>query len=243
MRTRGAEPHVLHQPALHGAAHGGGALRHVSPEWTDEADEIGFEDATIRGLAIVEWPERIAPLLAAERFDVTLTETTDAAKRQVMITATGACGERLARLHQVMDFLEAQPAWRTCRIAYLQGDASTRAYARLHGTTGTAILMDAPRQPDGPPVRDGKPYSQIAHLAEDMRPFSAIADALRAAGLSAPQILAQDLGAGLLLIEDLGDRVYGAELQRGGSQEELWRAAVDVLLKLRSSLCGTSALA
>ena len=35
--------------------------------------------------------------------------------------------------------------------------------------------MDAPRQPDGPPVRDGNPYSQIAHLAEDMaRPFSAI---------------------------------------------------------------------
>ena len=35
--------------------------------------------------------------------------------------------------------------------------------------------MDAPRQPDGPPIRDGKPYSRIAHLAEDMvRPFVAI---------------------------------------------------------------------
>ena len=35
--------------------------------------------------------------------------------------------------------------------------------------------MDAPRQPDGPPVRDGKAYSRIAHLAEDMvRPFVAI---------------------------------------------------------------------
>ena len=27
------------------------------------------------------------------------------------------------------------------------------------------ILMNAPRRPDGPPVRDGKPYSAIAHLA------------------------------------------------------------------------------
>ena len=200
----------------------------------DEADEIGFDEAIAQGLAIVEWPERIAPLLPAERFDVTLAETADAARRLVSITAAGACGERLARLIEVLAFLDTQPAWRGCRVAYLQGDASTRAYARLHGPAGTAILMDAPRQPDGPPVRDGKPYSQIAHLAEDMRPFSAIADALRAAGLSAPEILAQDLDAGLLLIEDLGDRVYGAELQRGASQGELWRAAVDVLLKLRT---------
>lgn len=200
----------------------------------DEADEIGFDDAVAHGLAIVEWPERIAPLLPAERFDVTLAETSDAARRHVTIAATGACGERLQRLRAVLAFLDAQPAWRDCRIAYLQGDASTRAYARLHGPAGTAILMDAPRQPDGPPVRDGKPYSQIAHLAEDMRPFSAIADALRAGGLSAPEIMAQDLASGLLLIEDLGDRVYGAELQRGASQAELWRAAVDVLLKLRS---------
>ena len=41
--------------------------------------------------------------------------------------------------------------------------------------------MDAPRQPDGPPIRDGMPYSRIAHLAEDMvRPFVAIG--ARAAG-------------------------------------------------------------
>ena len=95
--------------------------------------------------------------------------------------------------------------------------------------------MDAPRQPDGPPIRDGKPYSQIAHLAEDMvRPFSAIATSLRAAGLSAPEILAEDLGKGLLLVEDLGDRLYSAEVARGAlPQEELWRAAVDALVALR----------
>lgn len=199
----------------------------------DEAEEIGFEEAIARGLAIVEWPERIAPLLPVERFDVALVETADGSRRQVTITAMGACAARLARLKDVLAFLDAMPEWRHCQFAYLQGDASTRAYARLHGPAGTAILMDAPRQPDGPPVRDGKPYSQIAHLAEDMRPFSAIADALRAAGLSAPEILAQNLASGLLLIEDLGDRVYGAELQRGAAQAELWRAAVDVLLQLR----------
>ncbi len=44
-----------------------------------------------------------------------------------------------------------------------------------------AILMDWARQPDGPAIRNGLPYSRIAHLAEDVRPFVAVASALRAA--------------------------------------------------------------
>ena len=99
------------------------------------------------------------------------------------------------------------------------------------------MLMDAPRQPDGPPIRDGKPYSRIAHLAENVRPFVAIARHLRTLGLSAPEILAQDLDAGLLLIEDLGDAVFGDELARGGDQLAMWRAAVDSLLVLRRHPC------
>jgi hypothetical protein len=94
--------------------------------------------------------------------------------------------------------------------------------------------MDAPRQPDGPPIRDGKPYSQIAHLAEDMaRAFVAISRPLRAAGLSAPEVLAHDLAHGLLLVEDLGDRLFGPEIGAGAPQAEMWQAAVDVLVHLR----------
>ena len=59
--------------------------------------------------------------------------------------------------------------------------------------------MNSPRRPDGPPVRDGKPYSAIAHLAEDVTPFIAMAKALRARGLSAPAIFAADRDAGLLV--------------------------------------------
>jgi len=44
------------------------------------------------------------------------------------------------------------------------------------------------RAVDGPPVRDGKPYSQIAHLAEDVVPFVAIANRAPPAWTSAPQI-------------------------------------------------------
>ena len=34
--------------------------------------------------------------------------------------------------------------------------------------------MNSPRQPDGPPIRDGKPYSALVHLAEDVTPFVAV---------------------------------------------------------------------
>jgi tRNA threonylcarbamoyl adenosine modification protein YjeE len=94
-----------------------------------------------------------------------------------------------------------------------------------------AILMDQPRQPDGPPIRDGLPYSRIAHLAEDVRPFVAVAEVLRDAGLSAPEIYAADLERGFLVLEDFGDRVFGVEIART-PRAELWRAATDTLLVL-----------
>ena len=34
------------------------------------------------------------------------------------------------------------------------------------------------------------------------------------------------------MLEDLGDRVFGAEVARGADQAALWGAAVDVLLAL-----------
>ena len=36
----------------------------------DEAAELGFEEATATGAAIVEWPERAATLLPASRYDI-----------------------------------------------------------------------------------------------------------------------------------------------------------------------------
>ena len=201
----------------------------------DEAVELGIDEVLETGAVIVEWPERAPGLLPENRFEITLAETADAGVRRVSLRGHGTAAARARRIGQIMAFLASLPHWRGCRIAYLQGDASTRSYARLSGPHGTALLMDAPRQPDGPPVRDGLPYSRIAHLAEDVRPFSAIGRALRGAGLSAPEILAEDLDAGLMLIEDLGERVYSAEVARdAGLQEELWRGAVDVLVKLRT---------
>ena len=62
--------------------------------------------------------------------------------------------------------------------------AICRATPRRAPTSGSRtraaslILMNAPRRPDGPPVRGGLPYSAIAHLAEDVKPFVAMARAL-----------------------------------------------------------------
>ncbi len=64
--------------------------------------------------------------------------------------------------------------------------------------------MNAPEQPDGPPIRDGKPYSQIAHLAESMDSYVAIAKVLSAAGFCVPEIFTADMEQGLFLIENLG---------------------------------------
>src|SRR6185295_3967775 len=90
------------------------------------------------------------------------------------------------------------------RREHVQGDASTRSYERLTHGDRKLILMNAPRRPDGPPVRGGMPYSQIARLAEDVKPFVAMARALRERDLSAPMVHAADLKEGLLLLEDLG---------------------------------------
>ena len=93
--------------------------------------------------------------------------------------------------------------------------------------------MNAPRMPDGPPIRNGMPYSRIAHLAEDVRPFVAVGRALEEIGIAAPHIRAQDMHRGLLLLEDLGDLTLGRAIDNGFSQRDLWSAAVDALVSVR----------
>ena len=136
---------------------------------------MGFEEAIESGAAIVEWPERAPELLPESRIEIDLAETADPATRRLTVRGFGSAGAGVARIGELMAFLDGQARWRGARIAYLQGDASTRSYARLFGDGGTVLLMDAPIQPDGPPIRDGKSYSRIAQLAENMvRPFVAI---------------------------------------------------------------------
>jgi aminoglycoside/choline kinase family phosphotransferase len=89
--------------------------------------------------------------------------------------------------------------------------------------------MDMPARPDGPPVKDGKPYSVIAHLAEDIRAVIAVNSVLCARGYSAPKVEAHDLAQGFAVMEDLGRAVYGCMILAGHDMEEPMSAAVAVL--------------
>jgi hypothetical protein len=198
-----------------------------------EVGELGLEEAASTGLLIVEWPERAPAALPASHIAVRLEEVADGARRRVSLTGHGTMAERVRRLHALARLIE-RAGWGDARLCYLQGDASARRYGRLRRPAGeTAIVMDAPRRPDGPAVRDGLPYSRIAHLAEDVGPFLAIATELRQHGFSAPAILAADLDHGLLLVEDLGDRAFGTAMRGPTPQRELWTAATDTLIALR----------
>ena len=173
---------------------------------SSELNELGLDDLPDRTVTIMEWPERAAGLLPADRIDIAfrLAPKLGAGVRDAVVTGYGTSAARVARNAAMRQFLETS-GFAEAERKHMQGDASTRAYERLTLVGQSYVFMNAPRRPDGPPVRDGKPYSAIAHLAEDVTPFIAMANALRARGLSAPAIVAADRGAGFLIIEDLGD--------------------------------------
>ena len=72
--------------------------------------------------------------------------------------------------------------------------------------------MDAP-----PPREDCRPYVRIARL-------------MRAAGVNAPQVIAQDLQRGFLLLTDFGDTTYLAALNEHNA-DRLFGDAIDALLQ------------
>ena len=174
-----------------------------------ELAELGFDDLPQGTVVLMEWPDRAAGFLPPDRLDITFTLAPQLGPdgRNVRYVGYGSFAQRAERMAMVRSFLDESGFARAERRR-MQGDASTRIFERLKLDGAPAILMNAPRRPDGPPVRDGKPYSAIAHLAEDIVPYVALASALRAQGVSAPAILHADLDHGLLIMEDLGvDRV------------------------------------
>lgn len=143
-----------------------------------------------------------------------------------------------AREDEIRAFLEAS-GWGDARRAPLAGDASTRRYERLRGPKGKAVLMDWPRIPEVPLPSGQRSYSDVAHLAVDCGPFVAVGEYLRRLGLSAPEIFARDLEAGLLLLEDLGDAALGLVIDKGegpGGEplDELYRAGIEALVALQA---------
>lgn len=198
-----------------------------------EALELGIADLAERGAVVIEWPERAPSLLGPDRLDIALVESDGADLRHVTLTAHGTWVARLDRLQEIAAFLADSGIAADAPVSYLQGDASARAYARTVRDGQPVILMDWPPQPDGPPIKNGLPYSRIAHLAEGTAAFESVGALLASAGLVVPETLAADHARGLMLIEDLGDRVFGVEVGKGTDQETMWAAGTDTLVAMR----------
>ncbi len=133
--------------------------------------------------------------------------------------------------------------WADAKLTPLPGDASTRRYMRAASAAGRAMLMDQPQQAEQPPCpadasieeRHRLGYNAVARLAgADCARFVAVAEYLGARGLSAPQLYAADVTKGLVLMEDLGDRLYADVLAAGGDETMLYENAVDALAQLHT---------
>jgi tRNA threonylcarbamoyl adenosine modification protein YjeE len=203
-------------------------------EGPGELVELGFDDLPKNAVVLLEWPDRAAGYLPPDRMDIafTLAPQSGPEHRNARITGYGKFAPRAERIAAVRRFLEASGLLQADRRR-IQGDASTRSYERLKLGDRRTILMNSPRRADGPPVHHGKSYSAIAHLAEDVRPFVAMANGLRQLGYSSPQIFEADLEDGLLIIEDFGS----AALVAGDPPSPIrdrYAAAIDVLLSLHS---------
>lgn len=110
-----------------------------------------------------------------------------------------------ARVRRFLD----QAGWSGAVAAIVAGDASARRFTRLAKADGsTAILMDAAAEP-GSSAR-----------------FARLARWITAEGFSAPRILAEDLTADLLLVEDFGEALFARLLADAPELEQALYAAM-----------------
>ena len=122
---------------------------------------------------------------------------------------------KTSRPDQLKSFLEAA-GWSGAKRRSLAGDASFRRYDRVTLGPRKAVLMDA--LPD----------------KEDIRPFLTIAKHLRSLGYSAPEIFAEAVKEGFILLEDLGDTTFTHRLQSGMDENPMYERAIDFLIDLHS---------
>lgn len=128
----------------------------------------------------------------------------------------------MERIKQIQDWLAVQFPGQAFTLAAASSDASFRRYLRAtfaDGTTG--IVMDAPTE------------------REDVRPWLHVQQLFRNAGVHVPEVMAQDLARGFLLISDLGSTTFLTAFAPENI-DTLYRAAIDTLIDIqRASRPGT----
>jgi N-acetylmuramate 1-kinase len=197
-----------------------------------ELEEIGLSPLPDGVVVLIEWPERAPSALPPDRIDIAFSHrpALGTTARAAEITGHGKAATQVTRLQALRQFLTGA-GFIDAKRQRMAGDASTRSYARLSRHDDAVILMNSPRRPDGPAIYYGKSYSAAVHLAEDVKPFVAIANGLRERGISAPAIHHADLDTGFLITEDFGiDGFIEGEPSRPIT--ERYEAAVDMLAAL-----------
>lgn len=116
------------------------------------------------------------------------------------------------RDHALQRWVMGQLGSDSVSLTPASADASFRRYFRTATKAGSVIVMDAP-----PPQEDCRPFIQVAEL-------------LRNAGVHAPEVLAQDLEQGFLLLTDLGKQTY-LEILDEQNADEMFSDAIDALCK------------
>ncbi len=117
------------------------------------------------------------------------------------------------RERAISEFLAAA-GWGDAERRPLAADASFRRYERLWRDGASRVLMDAP-----PPRENVGAFDRIARRLIDL-------------GLSAPRPFEVDEAAGLMLLEDFGDRTFTRALADDADEASLYRLAIDVLIAL-----------
>jgi N-acetylmuramate 1-kinase len=197
-----------------------------------ELEEIGLSPLPDGVTVLIEWPERAPSALPPDRIDIAFSHrpALGSTARAAEITGHGKAAAQVTRLEALRQFLTGA-GFIDAKRQRMAGDASTRSYARLVRGDDGVILMNSPRRPDGPAIYYGKSYSAAVHLAEDVKPFVAIANGLRERGLSAPAIHYADLDTGFLITEDFGLEGF-IEGEPPRPIAERYEAAVDMLAAL-----------
>ena len=192
-----------------------------------EVDELGLDGLLKTHAGLVEWPDRLTRDLSPDVLCITLSGRGGA--RTAQLNAMGQWASTLNRDQALRAFVD-QTHFANAQRIFFEGDASSRRYEKLVLSSGEhCLLMDMPQRPDGPVVKHGKPYSQIAHLAEGITAVVAINTHLVDLGYSAPKVLACNLAEGFGLIEPLGDKVYGRMMLAGEDMREPLEEAAAVL--------------
>ncbi|WP_114639225.1 aminoglycoside phosphotransferase family protein [Polynucleobacter necessarius] len=125
-----------------------------------------------------------------------------------------------SRLNTLRNWLKTlQPSWQLDldTLAPASADASFRRYFRIESKNpdfGTLIIMDAPPQ------------------HEPLNAFIQVDLLLSEAGINVPKILEQSIAEGFLLLNDLGNKTYLAQLN-DETANRLYQDATNTLIKMQ----------